>query len=170
MVWFSEILARTIKFLLFCYFIYQLGFIKAIVAYFICQIFYNQVIYYLFGLTDITPHESLFAHLPSDYKYTLTGYFVLDSYKPESIKSLIVEKGIKKFNRLRHKLTYFLGYQYWKEYSVEDALNQVVILPQINLESEDDIIEYSLKQQAIPFKANEFHTNFNYYVTGKKSV
>jgi len=160
MVLLSELLVKSIKFILFTYYLYNFGFIKGIAFYYISTYLYQLILYYTIGIEEVTSLEFMFAPLRNENKFTMTGYFILESFEPEKIKNLIIEKAIKKFKRLRLKLTYTLGNYYWKEFPVEEAFNQVKIYSDINLKINDDILKYVLKEQATPFNLNEFPYEF----------
>jgi len=124
----------------------------------------------MFDLEALSTAEKTFILTPTLNKFTMTGYFVLESFSPEKIKSLIYEKAIKKFSRLRKKVIHSYGGYYWKEFPAAEALKQIKIFPEINLKTNEDIENYTLKQQSIPYTFNEFPYEFQVMKHGEGGI
>ena len=164
---FGEFIIKSLKFLTYVYLYMTFGFLKSILIYIILNYLYEISICKMFNIEALASQEYMFAPLPVDRMFTMTGWFELDSYEPEKIKHTIVEKAIKKFNRLRKKMIFFLGAYYWQEYPVEDVLDKVKILD-INLETTDQILDYCQKHQQEPFdKYKDFPYEFHLLKHGK---
>jgi len=170
MVIMSEMIVRGLKFLLFTYFILKYSFIYAILFYILSDYSYHYILYYLFNIEEVTAQEYTMVALRNENKSIMTGYFVLESFNEEKIKNMIIEKAIKKFKRLRMKMTFSLGGFYWEESTIEEAIKQIKIMPELNLQNNEDLQNYSLKHHAIPFKLNEFPFEFHLIRHGKEKA
>ncbi len=60
----SELFVRSMKLLLFTYFLYHYGFIIAIFLHYLTNYLYNYLIYLVFNSADLSNSELLLAPLP----------------------------------------------------------------------------------------------------------
>jgi len=101
----------------------------------------------------------------------MTGYFLLDSFSPEKLKQILIDKGIQKFSRLRKKVVYRFGGYYWKEFPLDEAIKESInIMPEVNLKNNDDIEAYTIKEQATPYLLNEFPYTFKIMKQGDAGI
>ena len=101
-------------------------------------------------------------------KPTMTGYLILEDFKPDEWRNLIMKKGIDAFPKLRKVLVKILGYYYWKDVKASLAYKNLKIMDDIKLNSLKDICDYSIKEHAIYYKENEIPYEFHFIRYGDK--
>ena len=98
----------------------------------------------------------------------MTGYLILEDFKPDEWRNLIMKKGIDAFPKLRKVLVKILGYYYWKDVKASLAYKNLKIMDDIKLNSLKDICDYSIKEHAIYYKENEIPYEFHFIRYGDK--
>jgi hypothetical protein len=136
------------KTLLWVYILYKFGIIKGILSIVIFIYAYNFFMQKILNLSPLTAGDLLFMWSKEDDNYTLLAIQVLDSLKIEEIKQIIIEKGIKRFRRMRSRLHYKWFDWWWREIPLEEVLspqfNPIQIIENkknIKFDSKEDIIK-----------------------------
>ena len=123
-------MASVIKTLIFSSLIYRYGILWAILITIIRSFVVKYIFRFFFNLQELDNQELAFIYSLADRRMIMTGFLILDQYKPEELKNIIIEKGIKQFDKVRRNIIQKLGNYYWNELSVEQAVKtSIKILP-----------------------------------------
>ncbi len=89
---------KMLKILILAYLFYRYGFIWAIAITFLIELFIKYTLEFFFGLKSFSNKEYFFIVTPKNFRHNMTGFLLLDEYKPDKIKQIIIDKGIKQLN------------------------------------------------------------------------
>ena len=99
----------TSKILIFSFLWYKVGLLYTILIMNLTSYMISKLLLILFNWEALNGMSQLMALLkPMEKKATLTGYMILEDYRPEEWKDMIIKKGIDVFTKLRKVLIKFL--------------------------------------------------------------
>lgn len=143
----NELIVKFVKYIILFYIFWHYGFFKVVALLILLNILIQILLYYIFKIEELTSLEKNMLLYPRNNRSTIIEYIILESFQPEKIKSVIIEKGLKSFSKLRMKIVNeFAGY-YWKEFPLKDALDQIKILSEVNLKNLEELEKYTLQEQ-----------------------
>ena len=90
-------------------------------------------------MRELTPIENAFIVCSKEDKFTMTGFMIFDKWNPEDIKQLLIEKGIKKFSKLRENIITKFDSNYWCKVPLEEAIKSVIIKDDIVMKTLEDV-------------------------------
>ena len=150
----------VVKILYLSYLLYNYGIIMAIVLAIVSQIIVRNIFYYFLGMRELTSIENTFAICLKEDKFTMTGFLILDKWNPHEVKRVIIEKGVKKFSKLRENIINKFGGYYWCEVPLEEAVKSVIINDDIIMKTMEDILNHQIEQQSIPIELDKVQYEF----------
>jgi len=162
---FSFLVSSIINVLLY----YYVGFYYLIIIRIAHFTLVHLITKYIFNLERLGEIGLIFYVMPDHKKFIMTGFMHLEGYKPNEMKEIILNRGIKNFSMLRKKLTYFFGNYYWKDVSLEEASKSIKIIDK-QLNSYKDIQDYGLKEQERIFKEDELLYEFQIIKFGENDT
>ena len=115
----------TAKILLFSYLWYKYGFIYSILLIYLLNFLIDLILQLFFGYERLCGLAKTFIETKEEKKFTMTGYILLDDYKPEEWKNMIIKRGVDAFPKLRKVVTKLLGNYYWKDVDCTLAYNNL---------------------------------------------
>lgn len=140
----------TFKFLLFILIIFYFGFVKGLIISYMISLTYDFLMLKIFKLEPFSMNDMLFVWNDEKDEFNLIGMYILENLEIEKLKELIIERGIKKFKKLRSIHEYKFFDWWWKEIPLEDCLYGNKYRPFEILENteqifntKDDIINFS---------------------------
>jgi len=155
-------MASVIKTLIFSSLIYRYGILWAILITIIRSFVVKYIFRFFFNLQELDNQELAFIYSLADRRMIMTGFLILDQYKPEELKNIIIEKGIKQFDKLRRNIIQKLGNYYWNELSVEQAVKtSIKILPDMHMKNMQDILDYSCEMQNVDIPLENVQYEFH---------
>ena len=158
----------TAKILLFSYLWYKYGFIYSILLIYLLNFLIDLILQLFFGYERLCGLAKTFIETKEEKKFTMTGYILLDDYKPEEWKNMIIKRGVDAFPKLRKVVTKLLGNYYWKDVDCTLAYNNLKNFKNIRLNSLEDICNYTIKEQEIHYKLNEIPWELHFIRYGEK--
>lgn len=101
-----------------------------------------------YGLEPFSAGDKTFVFRPESERYNLLGYIVFeDDYDIEKVRKSIIERGIKRYKKMRSVTVYKNFEFWWKENSVEKVLKELSPfeerINQGTFETTTDLINYS---------------------------
>jgi len=96
----------------------------------------------IFGLEILGNIDCLFVGVTNREKVNLVGLLILDNFDPKKLSELLIERGIKKIQKLRSKVISFLGNYYWKEVPLDKAIERISIIQNHNIKDDTDIYKF----------------------------
>ena len=131
-----------LKFLTICYLIYKLGIIYGYGLFYVLEYIYIHIIMLkLFNYYPLSYGDKTFTFLQKSEKYNIVGLFKFDQIKREEIKKLIIERGIKKVDRLSfiRRIKFFEFW--WEKLPIDEVLSKVSFIDDNSvLNDEKDVI------------------------------
>jgi hypothetical protein len=136
-----------IKTLLFFYTLYMFSIVKGIILIYAITHFYDFIMLKFFKLERISPCDTLFMWNSPEQSYNIFIVLSLEKMDKEGIKNLVIEKGIKKFKKLRSRLTFRLFEWWWQEVAIEEGLKRIEILDKdklgCSIKSKEDLTNWA---------------------------
>jgi len=154
-------IASIIKTIIFSSLIYRFGFIWAIIISILRNIIFRNLFRILFGWKELDAME--YGMIKSPGRATMTGFLIMDSFKPEELRTTIIENGIKKFDMLRKNIIQKFGNYYWSNVELEEAIKSVKILPDMQINSIQELSEYSIEEQNKPIPLEKVQYEFQIF-------
>lgn len=149
---FGRYLHMTIPaFRLIGYFVilYLFGVIKGLILSFMIHKIYLYLVFKIFKLIPFSPGDLTFLWHPKEMEnFNLLGALIFDKMDVEKMKSLLIERGIKKFGKMRSLHQYKFFDWWWKELTYEEVLNNIdynpIEISEINvpLRNKDDLTDF----------------------------
>lgn len=140
----------TIKVLLVLLIIYLIGFIKGLILCYIMSLTYNFLMLKFYKLEPFNLTDLLFVWNEEDDEFNLVGLFIMDEFDPEKLKEVLIERGLKKYKKLRSVQEYKFFDWWWKEISVEECLNpkkynpvEIIYNTKIKFNVKEDLINFA---------------------------
>lgn len=145
-----------IKTLIFFYILYTLSFFKGIIFSFAFTHFYEFCMLKVFKLEKLTPNDTLFMWNSSEQSYSIFVILSLEKMNKEGIKNLVIEKGIKKFSKLRSKLTFKFFEWWWQEVPIDEALKRIEYIDNVGCKfnSKEDLTNWAYGELSKKFDVN----------------
>ena len=79
--------------------------------------------------------------------YQIFAIAKFDIINTEDLSQLLIEKGIKKFRKLRSIKSNFHEFFYWKEVPIEGAIDQIKILDGITINNESELVLFEVSNR-----------------------
>ena len=129
------------------YFIYFLinyfGFFYGFLLYLVFNNLKNVVLNKILNLELVAPADKCFININMFKPPTILAIIYFEDFDAENIRNLIIEKAIKKIQKLRSRIIYKLFNYYWQEIPLKLVLERIKILE--NFKNKDSILEYAEK-------------------------
>jgi hypothetical protein len=151
----QNILLFVIKFIIFCPLVSLLGLIKGLILSILLNNVYNMIMNKLFGLELLSTLDLNFVSWESERQYNIIGASVFEGKNKEKLRKIIIERTVTFFKKMRQKIVFVLGNYYWKEFSVEEAINQIKFIDD-KLNTTEEINAKIEELVRNPFDLNEF--------------
>ena len=74
----------------------------------------------------------------------------------EGLKTILIERGIKFFRKLKQKIVFILGEFFWREHSIEEAIDQIKFIDNRKLNTNEEITSFCEELVNNPFDINQF--------------
>ncbi len=144
-----EIITKNLpllKFLTLLYLIYKLGFLYGLGLFYLIQYCYIYLVMRSFNYYPLGTNDKTFTFISENEKYQIICLLRFEKLSNEDFKQLIIEKGVKRIERLRY-LRRFKFWEYWWELlSVSEALKKVKFVDDDTiLNSEGEVVKHCNK-------------------------
>ena len=126
----SQLLHQTgpfFRFLLFILVIYFTGFFVGSIFLFVFKHLYNIIMSKVFKLEPLSGGDRIFLWNREEDSNNLLAILVMEKVDPEAIKTMLIEKGIKKFKKMRSKRVYKFFDWWWQEIPLNKVLEELPI-------------------------------------------
>jgi hypothetical protein len=138
------------------YIIYLFSLIKGLIIIWLFYTIYDYLMLKIFKLERISTGDITFMWNTPEQTYNLLVGLSLDKLDKEAIKNLVIEKGIKKFRKLRSRLvTKYLEW-WWEEVPLEECLERVVFYDKSKMPT-----PIKTKEDLISWAQTELKTKFD---------
>ena len=106
----------------------------------------------------LSPGDMTFMWNTPEKTFSVLITLCLDKMDAEAIKNLIIEKGIKKIQKLRCRLSYNFLEWWWKETSLEEAISRI----EVHDSSNPSKINLKNKEEFEKWAHEQLETRFDY--------
>lgn len=150
---------------------YYFGLIKGFIGIWIFYKVYNGLIGKLFNLERVSPGDLIFMWNTDSEKYNLMIVLQLEKMNFEEIKNMLIEKGIKKFKKLRSRLSYKFFDWWWHEVDYEETKDRIEVYRKgefsHDVSSNEGLAQYAYDELKVRFDyEKELAYNFKIIETG----
>lgn len=141
------------KILIFISIIYYFGFFYGISISLALHKFHMFLMQKIFNMIPLAPGDLNFVWMDDKDRYNLVVFMVFDNenFDAEMIKNLLIDRGIKKFQKLRSRLRFKFFEFYWEEVSEKEATKTIQIIRNNDkylFDSNEDITKFSYTEIA----------------------
>lgn len=140
----EQLLHLLIKLGLVYCFISLFGIIIGIVSFIIFIFLYHFILKTYFGLLSLRGLDKVFITTDPTSRFQVITISKFTNFNPEKLKALIINKQLKKIKKLRCKLTTFIYEYFWKEVSIDEAIDRIIIKQKVT--NENELIKYAKKE------------------------
>jgi len=144
--------------IIYFFIIYNFTIIKGITLLWIFYTIYYFIMRKLYKMERISPGDMTFMWNTPEKTFSVLITLCLDKMDAQAIKNLIIEKGIKKIQKLRCRLTYNFLEWWWKETSLEEAISRI----EIHNSSNPSRINLKNKEEFEKWAHEQLETRFDY--------
>jgi NRPS condensation-like uncharacterized protein len=116
------------KMAIFFFIISKFGFIFGIILSLILHKFHMFLMEKFFKMIPLSPGDLTFVWMNDKDRYNVVLFLKFEEFNAEKIKNLLIERGLKNFQKLRSKLRFKFLEFYWEEVSVEEASKTIEII------------------------------------------
>lgn len=115
---------------IFILIISKIGFIYGILLSLVLHKFHMFIMEKFFNMIPLAPGDLNFVWMDDKDRYNLVLFMVFENenFDAEKIKNLLIERGIKNFQKLRSKLRFKFLEFYWEEVKEEEAIKTIEII------------------------------------------
>ena len=147
-----SVYAHFMKLIYYFGVIYYLGLFKGLILLILLSIVVDWLLKVLFKLEKIEHPDSTFAFAEEKDSFILMGCGKLDKMNVDQFKQMFIEKGLKRFAKLRSIKKYIFGLLFWREEPISEAIKQINVITDVSINNESDIHSYMDSKLKFPFK------------------
>ena len=139
------------KMAIFFLIISKLGLVYGILLSLALHKFHMLLMEKFFKMIPLSPGDLNFVWLDDKDRYNLVLFLKFEEFNAEKIKNLLIERGLKNFQKLRSRLRFKFFEFYWEEVKVEEAIKTIEIIKNNDeycFNSNEDITKCSYKEIA----------------------
>lgn len=139
---------------LYIFIIYQFGIVKGIITIWLFYKIYDHIMLKIFKLERATTGDKLFLWGTHEETFNLMSVMLFENLNIEDMTNLIIERGFKKFRKLRSTLVYKYFSWWWKEVPLEESIKRIQVITDPNIttfKNKEEIVDFAYKELAIRF-------------------
>jgi hypothetical protein len=131
------------------YFIYKIimsfGFVYGcLIVYLLTHLRYQFMKHY-FGLEKVYGVDQVFFNPRKQQRFNLLAVALVDDFDPEKLKTLIIERGIKKIPKMTKQIVNKFYNLYWKQADVSEAVKNVTVR-EAPFANQQEFLEYAYSE------------------------
>jgi hypothetical protein len=145
-----------IKLLFWIVFIYKLGVFIGLPLALLLNYLYDRLMLRYFKLEPLSANDYTFVLSNSEEgeQFTFMGISCFDKYDPVVMKQILVDRGIKKYRKLRSKVVYKFFNWWWQEQDdIEGVINEVFSEPirKLKINSREELVQFGVNELMTKF-------------------
>lgn len=134
-----------IRLFFYLFVVYFSGWILGLVLSVMIHKTYNYVIFTLYKMEPLSDGDLMFMWMNHDEGHNLVGILRFDTFDPEKMRTLLIERGVKQFRKLRSNLVFEFFDFWWKEGPVDAAIKRIEIVENFSrtISTKKDLVDYT---------------------------